>query len=184
MQKQTQNIKLLGGQVHRTAAFGYDAAVQIHRDVLQHHLAAALVVAAQHHLHPGLKFGHIKGLDDVVLRPQAQALYPVPHLGAGGEKNHRRVILADVFHQFKAAGVGQHHIQQDQIEPPPFDPIRSFIAVAGNGAAITCLGEAHADEVGNGGFVLHDQNVIHDGGSFPGFGLSGLPGFPFEFSIP
>ena len=70
-----------------------------------------LVVAPQHDVHARKQFEHLEGLDDVILRAHAQAAHPVVDRAARGQKNDRDAQRADVFHELKAVGVRQHHVE-------------------------------------------------------------------------
>ena len=124
---------------------------------LQH--CVPLLVAAEDHVYPGQQLHHLKGLDNIVLRPQPQPLHPVGQRALGGEEDDRYLQGPDVLHQLKAVHLRQHHVQQDEIICIPLQQIRRLGPVLGAGAAKALLGQAQADQIGNRLLVLHNQNM-------------------------
>ena len=79
--------------------------------------------SAQHRPDPGGHLLAVKGLDDIVVRPQLQAQHLVKGFAPGRDHDHRNAAgLADRLQHLIAVHPRQHHIQQDQIrrQPPEF----------------------------------------------------------------
>ncbi len=159
--KEKEQVVLRLGQVDllRTPPDPHGGGVDLQSAGFQHHIA--LLIPPQHHVNPGQQLHGVKGLDNIVLRPQTEALHPIRHRPFGGEKDHRNLQRPDVFHQFEAVHLRQHHIQQDQIVHLPLQQVGRLRSVKGAGAVESLLGQAHTDQVGNGLFVLYNQNANH-----------------------
>ncbi len=79
--------------------------------------AALLDVAAGQHLfHAHQQFQDVKGLHQIVLRPQAQAGNPAHHVGLGADENDGNVLFLQVGQQFKAVQLRHHDVQQGQVK--------------------------------------------------------------------
>ena len=74
-------------------------------------------VLAGHGPDAGQQLVKVEGLDQVVVRPQVQALHPVRHAVPGGEEENRGVhpLLPQFPHQGIAVLLGHHHVQEDAI---------------------------------------------------------------------
>ena len=64
------------------------------------------MIPAEHGLHPGKKLGKIEGFDNIIVRPHPQALHPIGHGGAGGDKDHRDLVFLEIVHQLEAVQPG------------------------------------------------------------------------------
>lgn len=60
--------------------------------------------ASQDHLDARQQLDGLKGLDDVVLRSQPQALDLVGYVLQGRQENDRRLLVAHLLHHRKAVG--------------------------------------------------------------------------------
>ena len=120
------------------------------------------MIPAEHHIDTGQQLDGLKGLDDIVLRPQPQALDPIGDSGPGGDEDDGNFQGADVFHQLKAVNLGNHDVQQDEIEGSLFQKIGGGVPVIGADAVIPLLGQAEADHIGDGLFVLDDEDAYQN----------------------
>ena len=162
LQEEQQQIVLLGGQGHGGPGPAHDAAGGVDFNVRrQGEDPPCLSAAAEDGFHPGQQLHQLEGLDDIVLRPQAQALHPVLQLSLGGEEDHRHLQLLAVFQELVAVGLGQHNVQQRQIEGLGFQLVRRVRPVRGPGAAVARPLQGGADEVGDGGLVLGNEDFVH-----------------------
>ena len=125
-----------------------------------------LVVAPQHDVHARKQLEHLEGLDDVILRAHAQAAHPVVDRAARGQKNDRDAQRADVFHELKAVGVRQHHVEQDEVKDIALENVRRGQTVVHARAPVARAGQAHLDQVADRLFVVYDQDLDHATASF------------------
>ena len=111
-----QKTEFLVGQFHIPACPGNSAGLHIHGHVAGCQQALRLIVSAENSLHSGHQFHHVKGFHQIVVRAQAQTLYPVLYLMSGSYKNHRYIHGADVAHDIVAIHSRQHDIKQYQVK--------------------------------------------------------------------
>ena len=161
MQEEDQQIVLLGGEGHDLAAPGHQPGLGVHHHVVHRDAVLRLVVAAQNGLHPGQELRDLKGLDDVVVGPQAQALDPVLHRAAGGDEDDGDLQGGQVLHQLEAVHPREHHVQEDQVVPLGLHRVGGVGAVVQAVAGVARRSEAHVQQVRDGLFVLYDQNFNH-----------------------
>ena len=126
---------------------------------MQHHVG--LAVTPQHDVNARPQLGQRKGLDDIVLRAELQALDAVGHRVLGRDKDNRNLERPDVWHQFEPVQPGQHHVQQNQVIPVALEQVGGFQPILGAGTGKAVMRQRLADERGDRFFVLHDQNLQH-----------------------
>lgn len=110
----------------------------------------------QDHINAGQQFDDLKGLDDIVLCPQLQALYPVFDRRFRRQEDDRNLHWTDVLHQLKAVNLREHHIQQNQVIVMIHQQVRRDRAVKSAGTVVAFLSQAETDQVGDGLFVLYN----------------------------
>ena len=116
---------------------------------------------AQDRLHPRQQLRDLKGLDDIVVRPQLQALDPVLEGVPRGGENDGDMQRGKILHQLEAVAAGEHHIQKNQVIPGFLHRVGGVQAVVHPIAVVARRGQGHVQQVGYGFFVLDDQNFNH-----------------------
>ena len=161
LQKQDQQIVLLGGERYDLPAPGDHPGLGVHHHVAHRDPVLRLVIAAQHGLHPGQQLRDLKGFDDIVVGPQAQALDPVLHRAAGGDENDGDLQGRQVLHQLEAVHPRKHHVQKDQVVPLGLHRVGGVRAVVQTVAGVARRGKAHVQQVRNGLFIFYNEYFNH-----------------------
>ena len=159
--KQQQQIKFLFRQRHRRPGF-----CDLHRALVDDHIANLNPVFAfphpsQHRLHPGQQLHNFKWLDQVVVCPGPQPLNPVCNGALGCEKDHRGSRGFDLLQQAVAVHAREHNIQKNEVVGILQNEVcrRQTVIDLLAGIAIAC--EIPINEVGDGPFILHNQDSYH-----------------------
>ena len=162
LQKEQQQVILLGRQGHGLLPPAHHPGDGVHPNVRgQLQNTSGLAAAAQHRLHPGQQLHELKGLGDVVLRSQPQAPDPVLERSLGSEKDHRHVQRPAVVQQLIAVYPRQHDVQQGQVKGLLLQTVRRRGSVPGPDAVVPRPLQSSADQLGDGGLVLGDQDLVH-----------------------
>ena len=117
--------------------------------------------SSQHRLHPGQQLYDFEGLDQIVVSPGPESLDPVGHGALGCEKDHRRPGGLDLLQQAVAVDAREHNIQENEIVGVFRNEICCCQPVISLLAGVTVASEIPVNEVGNGPFVLYNQNPYH-----------------------
>ena len=161
MAEDDQQVEFLPGQIHPLTVLIHLPGLRVDGDVQDLQDALALVVAPQDHLDPGQQLHDLKGLHDVILGPQLEPLHPVHHVRLGREEDDGDAQRADEGQKVISVELGQHDIQQHQIEGVALQQIGGLLAVIGAGHVVALSGQIHADQVGDGGLVVHHKDFDH-----------------------
>jgi hypothetical protein len=119
--------------------------------------------AAQDGLHAGDELQHGKGLHQVVVGPQAQALQAVDLLAAGGEQQHGHVVLAfaQEAEHLEPVQLGQHQVQHDEVRPPGRVGRQGGHTVPGRLDGVAFVAQVVEKQLAEGRLVLHHEDVDH-----------------------
>ncbi len=117
-QKHFQQGEFLGGEVDApTAAFDATAdQVQAQVGQLQAGFLLCRTASTQQAAHPCQQLGKSKGLDQVIIGAQLQAVYAILYRIPRGEKQHRCIQpgATDGLQDLPAIAAGQHHVEDQQ----------------------------------------------------------------------
>ena len=117
-----QQVVLLGGQIQLFALDGHLARGEVHHHIADGHL---LTVGRGGHIgggalqnggHAHHQFTRRKGLDDIIINAQLEAVDAVILLAARGKHNHGNLrFAADFAAGGEAVEFGHHHIHDDEV---------------------------------------------------------------------
>lgn len=135
--------------------------------------------AAQHGLQPGHQFAWRKGLGDVVVGADLQALDLVVLFAFGGEHDDRRVggqlVALEPSRQFDARCAGQHPVEQDQVRFAVDDQRVGLLGVLRFETVIAGHFQGDDDHLPNRRLVIDDQYALaihgHASGPFLSLGI-------------
>ena len=129
---------------------------------------------AENRLDAGDQFLRRERLDHVIVGPHLQAADPVVLAAAGGQEDDRpgRVAAAQFGQHLEAVALGEHDIEQDQIDAVGGRFAKPRRAVGRLGHLVAAQPERIRQAAANGGFILnhHDSSFRHDS---PGKGGNG-----------
>ena len=99
----------------------------------------------------------VKGLDQIVIPPQVQALHPVGHTVAGGEEEDGGVVplVPQLLDQGVAVLFGQHHIQQDAVILRPQQMGLGVLAVKAAVHGVARLGQNFSQQQVQVALIFH-----------------------------
>ena len=169
--EQLQKVKLLRSQVDLAPIDGHRAVGQVDRHVAHvHDLAAAVPLRAARPAEDGLDarldLQHVEGLGHVVVRAVLKAEDLVHILALGRQHDDRHVALfADALAHLNAVQLGQHHVQQDQVERFVEELVQRFLAVRRRIGLIANLLQAVFKSLDDQRLVVHQQNSLGHCGS-------------------
>ena len=163
-----ENVKLNGGEAQLPVVEGTlvggpvdDQAVEVNDVPAVAGLVSLVVagVAAQLGFDPGHQLQRVEGLGNVVVRADGEAGDLVHVLRLGGEHEYREVVLlADFPAEGKAADVGEHHVQDGQVQSlVPHHGQRLGAGTALEHGAPLAL-QIDLYQIGNLRLVVHNQN--------------------------
>lgn len=121
---------------------------------------------AQHGLHTSEQFCQPEGLGHVVFRPQLQA-HDLVHLGPASAEHHHRgkdLALAKVTQHLEAIQLGQHDVQDDEIEGGRAGKIEPIFAVHSELNLVPLGGEVHFEAHRDAVVVFDNQDALGGGG--------------------
>lgn len=75
------------------------------------------------------------------------------------EEDRRGELRADAPAQFVAVDAGKHDVEDEEVEMAVLDLLEGFLSVGGDFGAVPLFLHGVADEFGDGGFVVDDQNA-------------------------
>ena len=154
-----QKGELLGGEGDLPLRTGHGAGPPVDGGRAQGQGVVRLPPAvhpAQHRPQPQEQLLGEKGLCDVVVRPQAQALEPGRVLVPGGQVQHRHVPEPPQLRQEgEPVPVGEHHVQQHRVRPPGRHGRPGLGAVGGLQDLIARPGEQAGHHPPQLGLVVH-----------------------------
>ena len=124
------------------------------------HRRRAIGTSTKHRLDASEQLSGGERLDHVVVRPVVQAAHAVVLCPAGAEDDHRKhgMGLAKLGEQVEAVQLGQHEIEQHQIDAGAAGFGQSADTVGGLVGLITCHLERIDDAPPNGVLVLDDHD--------------------------
>jgi hypothetical protein len=86
--------------------------------------------SAQDCAYPGVEFFGVKGLWEIVIGADLQAVYAVAPLPSCRQHQHRHFrVLAKPLQDFKPIEAGQHDIKNDEVESLSHSAIQPLISV-------------------------------------------------------
>ena len=98
-------------------------------------------------------------LGDVVVGAQLEAEHAVDLAVAGGEEQHRHVLVgADAAAHLEAVDVGQADVEHHQHRPVLLDQLEAALAGAGLQHAEAGVAQVHVEQVGDVRVVLDDHH--------------------------
>ena len=106
---------------------------------------------------PGHDLLHLKGLDDVVIRPHLQAADLILQFPLGGHHDNGRLIgLPDLPTDPPAVQHRQHNIQQHQVRPEVVEQGDPQAAVPGHLGLKPLLLQVELEQLGDIAVIFHD----------------------------
>ncbi len=115
--------------------------------------------AAQNRLDPGKQLARLEGLGQIIVGAELQPDDAVHGVAARGEHEDRGVAPgADAPAHFEAVEVGQHQIEDEQVEMAAAVLIDGVEAGRGDGNVILRLAEVVGDHLGKAGIVFDQQD--------------------------
>ncbi len=112
-------------------------------------------------LYPEHQFLIIKGLGDIVIRPQLQPQDLAGALVVGGDEDHggRPVQLLDRPENVVAIHIRQHNVQKDDIRLLGGISVHRLPAGISADRVVALQLQVHPDQIDDTGLVIHDQNL-------------------------
>ena len=118
---------------------------------------------------------HLKGLDDVVVRPPFQAGHLVLRLPLGSEHDDRGGgVLPDLFQHSPAVHNGQHNVQQHQVRLEGAEILHTLSTVLGYLGLEPLLLQIEMEQLCDIAVVLYDKHLLGHGETLHFF--IGVPG--------
>ena len=115
--------------------------------------------AAQHRAHPQGQFPRAERLGHVVVRAGLEADQAVGLVAQGGQHHDRdRPAGAQPAAHLQAVHAGQHQVEDDQVGRLLGDPAQRLVPVVHALDRMAVADEVPADDVGDGGIVVHDED--------------------------
>ena len=156
-----QKFQLFGRGVHPLAVHQQLVGVQVDDQLVKHQLFLLLLlfaVSAQHGVDPGQHFLHLKGLGDIVVGAQLQAVDLVLQLALGGEHDDGHLGgLPDFAADGPAVHAGQHDVQHHQVGLELLELLQTHQSVVGHLTVHGLLFQIQTHQVGNVLVIFHDQ---------------------------
>lgn len=116
--------------------------------------------APEHRLNAGSQLARIKGLHQVVVGADFQAVDAIHVVAAGGEHNYREAgFLPDLAESFEAFDLGKHDVEDDQGKLAGDGAGQAFCAVIGNVNAEALGLEVLAEEFAELNVIVDNQNA-------------------------
>ena len=160
-QQYQQKVVLLRGQGYGPAGAQHFAAAGIDRHIPGRKLQRPAPGPAQHALNPGDKLGRVERLDDVIVGPAVQPLDLIGRCGLGRNEDARGAGGQQVTQQVVAVDARHHDVEQHKVILVSLQQVGGF-GSAGHGlAGVAGAGQRAADQLGNRGFVINNQDWFH-----------------------
>ena len=119
---------------------------------------------AEQRLHPRQQLAHTEGLGEVIIRAHLQPHHLVNLIGAGGEHQHRDVLLlAQAPAHLEAIQPRQHHIQQNEVWMLRLGQFQRVDAIARREHRIPLAAEVVFQRLAQREFIFDNENFFwHD----------------------
>ena len=118
-------------------------------------------LAAQDGLDPRQQLGAAERLGDVVVGADLEADDAVDLVALGRQDDHRRrhALAAQDAEHLDAAHAGQHHVEEDEVEPLAAGGLERRLAIGGGGDLVALAGQVEGERLAQGGIVLDQQQA-------------------------
>ena len=147
--QKVQKLQFFGGHIHGFPFIDHGIVGLINNQILVFHIFSRSLRSggrsrgletAEHRLDPGYQFLGVKGLNDIVVRPQLQPQHLVKYLPLGREHDNGEVgLVPDLPADLIAVDAGQHQIQKHQVGLKSFHFFQGFLSVIDNPALVALL---------------------------------------------
>ena len=144
----------VGIDVDHQAGMGDDRLISLRRGIV-------FVVTSQLRLDPGYHLQRAERLGDIIIRAQGQPGDLVRLLILGGEHDDGIImILPDPAAEVKAIAVGEHDIDDGQIQPGLADTLQGLFCGIEFIDLVILICEIELDQIGDLPLVVHDKYPV------------------------
>src|ERR1039458_9045163 len=176
-----ENIEFEGGEFDAFAVGDHFAGAGVERDAVAFNAVGGRrgtgLVAAQDGANAGGEFAGVEGLGQIIVGAEFQADDAVDILAAGGEHEHRDFgFEAEAAQDFEAIDAGEHDVEHHQIDAGLQGAFQAAVALIGCLHGKAFAAEELAQERGEFGVVI-DQQDVHGSNLPRGGGRGTLRGF-------
>jgi hypothetical protein len=165
LEERGEGAELGGREHHDLSPHGDLVAAQLDADVAVHqHLARgvglAVVGAPQERLDPRHQLARRERLHHVVVAAQLETEHPINLVAPRGQKEHGLlVLLPELAAEGEAVGVGQHHVEDHQVEGALLEREARGGAVARGAHGEPLALKGHLHHLADAGLVIGHEDV-------------------------
>jgi len=159
-----QQVELPGGEWNVGAPAPHLAARQVDLHIPEPYPLSGCT-PAQAHPDPSEQLRHGEGLGHIVISPQAQPhhLVELGSLGREHDDGHVVAALPQGLQHLEAVDVGQHDVQDHQVQVPLADRLEGRPTIGGSDCLVAVQLEVHLQSAEDRVVVLDDQDALAHG---------------------